>query len=1774
MSKKATATAVLALMLGLGVTPALAQDNGAQTQAAQREMLSKRPDELFKQEKYAEALAAAEDYAKAVEKKEQKPGEDTGNALNSVIWHGVFARRFERALEAGDRAAALAPANLMIQGNRAYALMFLGRADEALAVFTRHKGETISGSGKWEDVIAQDFAEFQKRGLNPPPFARFKEAMAAAPESPRALLDNAMALVSDEKHAEALPLLEKYQEIVKARQGEEHPDYAEALRMREKALTGLRRFAEAESAIRRALAIDEKASGPEAFSVMADLNNLAILLEETNHLAEVGPLKRRALAISEKIYGPEHPTVAILLGNLASLLQTTDQWAEAEQLKRRALAIDEKNYGPDHTNVATKLNNLASLLEATNRLAEAEPLYRRALAIDEKTYGPDHPTIGISLNNLGLFLKRTNRFAEAEPLMRRALAIDEKKYGPDHPNIAIRLNNLSVLLQETNRLAEAETVMRRALALNEKIYGPDHPNVARSLTNLAVLLQEINRLAEAETLVRRALAIHEKSYGPEHSEVAGDLGNLAFLLDKNNNLAEAESLYRRALTIDEKAHGPNHPSVAIRLGNLASLLDKSDRLAEAELLMRRALAIDEKSYGPEHSDVALRLNNLASLLRETNRFLEAEPLYRRALAIHQKVYGPDHPSIATNLNNLASLLQETNRFAEAEAALRRAVDILEKAYKQEHPKTAASLANLAGLLFATNRLAEAEPLMRRTLAISEKIFGPEHPATARDLNNLAALLADAKRYGEAEPLYRRALAIHEKSYGPEHSTVATSLNNLALLLRKIDKLAEAEPMTRRALAIEEKIHGPEHPSVAIKLLSLGELLRGGGRLAEAEPLLNRALAIDEKSYGPDHPDVARILGFMTWLRVRQGDWPGALQATRRSTAIYIASARRMRGTGGEKRQLALNSDQFQEHAAVAFRAARGNTETRDEAFAMAQRVAANEAAGALAQSLARFAGGNDALAVLAREQQDLARQSETLDKRLLNALGKADQATADAARAGQAKIEARLKEIAKQLERDHPDYVALINPEPLTVAQTQALLAPDEAFVQFLDVEAKPYSPIPETAFAFVITKGEALWLELPLGSKALGDKAAALRCGLDSAAWKEPSGRCGKLLGKAAPGDDLPPFDLARAHELYRDLFGQAEDVIKDKRLLIAPSGALTQLPFQVLVTEAPDASANGVDAYAKARWLGTRNAISVLPSAASLKLLRLGKQGSASDPSSRDPFLGFGNPLLNGGGGDRSAWARQACGKTTALRNAKRSANRAAPPALSELYRGAVANVDMLRQATPLPETADELCAVAHSLGAPDSAVYLGERATVSQIKSLSASGALGRARAIHFATHGLVAGETALFFRNHVEPALLMTPPDKDKVTPEDDGLLKASDVTGLKLNADWVVMSACNTAAGGEGGEALSGLARAFFYAGARSMLVSHWYVDSNAAVEITTGAFSALKADPAIGRDEALRRSLSALIAKGGDNAHPSVWAPFVLVGDGGRMSADRTAGAAASTASVSKGPAVDAPQRVLRFAGPGKLAAVSSGGRRAVAPAQDGSVTVWDLETGKPVRKLIGSAAQGKSFSLSADGRLLAGATPDGTSIGLWDADSGQSRGSIAAGAGRKFSREAVVLSPDGRWLAAEQYGAADHGASVGVWNAASGSLTRMLEARFDDVRSLAFSGDGGRLAVSDSKGALLVFDVKTGKAEFSAKLHPAEVRLAALSPDGRVLAAAGAGAGIRLWDVAAGKQLDPIAARAGTIAALAFAHDGRLLVAGGDGAVEFREAPASASGR
>jgi len=160
-------------------------------------------------------------------------------------------------------------------------------------------------------------------------------------------------------------------------------------------------------------------------------------------------------------------------------------------------------------------------------------------------------------------------------------------------------------------------------------------------------------------------------------------------------------------------------------------------------------------------------------------------------------------------------------------------------------------------------------------------------------------------------------------------------------------------------------------------------------------------------------------------------------------------------------------------------------------------------------------------------------------------------------------------------------------------------------------------------------------------------------------------------------------------------------------------------------------------------------------------------------------------------------------------------------------------------------------------------------------------NADGRLARVRVLEFATHGLVAGaadwlaEPALALAAGAEPA---------------DELLLASEASTLKLNADWVLLSACNTASPDEPeAQGLSGLSRAFFFAGARTLLVSHWSISDLVTAKLIPGALRAERDTAGIGRAEALQRASLAIL----DNvelkaANPAFWAPFTLVGEPAR----------------------------------------------------------------------------------------------------------------------------------------------------------------------------------------------------------------------------------------------------------------------------------------------
>lgn len=520
-----------------------------------------------------------------------------------------------------------------------------------------------------------------------------------------------------------------------------------------------------------------------------------------------------------------------------------------------------------------------------------------------------------------------------------------------------------------------------------------------------------------------------------------------------------------------------------------------------------------------------------------------------------------------------------------------------------------------------------------------------------------------------------------------------------------------------------------------------------------------------------------------------------------------------------------------------------------EAFEAAQWAYLSSAGRALRQLGLRAAGGTPELAALVRRQQDLLELVSAREAAIAARAGDGEAESADAIVRLRGEIDSLRAEIAAldaRLATDFPRYGDLAAPAPLALEEVRALLGEDESLLFFLTGR--------EAVHIWAVSREASLWHRAFIPPDFLADEIAALRADLDPNA----ATRGARTLVEGMDGPRIAPFDRSTAHFLYTQLIEPVESVLAGTgHVFVVADGALSGLPLSVLVSERPTGADTDPAAMRATAWLARRFAFTTLPSVDSLSAIRSRPRQHGDGP--RVAFRGIGAPVLGG-------------------RSVQAVAD-AAPE--GSFFRGALADVAAVRNLPPLPQTGPELRRLAETLSAGEDGLLLGERATETAVKAADLSGV----GVLAFATHGLLSGEMP----GLAEPALVLTPPEV--ATVEDDGLLTASEVAGLNLSADWVLLSACNTA-GSDGrpdAEGLSGLARAFLYAGARAILVSHWPVRDDAAARLTTGAIGALDAEAGIGRAEALRRAMMALMEDERDPslAHPSAWAPFVVVGEGG-----------------------------------------------------------------------------------------------------------------------------------------------------------------------------------------------------------------------------------------------------------------------------------------------
>jgi CHAT domain-containing protein len=524
-------------------------------------------------------------------------------------------------------------------------------------------------------------------------------------------------------------------------------------------------------------------------------------------------------------------------------------------------------------------------------------------------------------------------------------------------------------------------------------------------------------------------------------------------------------------------------------------------------------------------------------------------------------------------------------------------------------------------------------------------------------------------------------------------------------------------------------------------------------------------------------------------------------------------------------------------------------EDATQAIGAADWVRAGVVQEALNDAAVRAAASTPELSTVVRQEQDAKNEVLSLRRYLSGDAGAAESPLPGIANQMRARIgvlEAERVQLQAQIKAKFPDYERLVRPTALLPQDIARLLAPQQALLLILPTQQAVYvwavAPDKPAGFARVALPQDQI--------KALVQR---LRLQFDFNA--NPSAGT--------------KFDNQAAFTLYDQLLAPLAGVWQGKsQLIVAAAGDLSQLPFGLLQTRVHEGFGSS------APWLINEASVTQVPSLSAWIAIK----SIAKSKSATEVFSGWGDPDF-GGSSATAAPSGGTSSRKIALTRASSLTDLEAldspqPPTAALKY----ANIPTL------PDTRVELMAIANSLKADTSHdLLLGKNATRQSVLAASQSGALFKKRVLAFATHGLMAGDLP----HLTQPALALAASSADVANPLEP-LLTLEDVLTLKLNADWVVLSACNTAAAdGKAEEALSGLARGFFYAGSRSLLVTHWAVESESARLLTTATFAHYAANPQAPKAESLRQGMLSVMRMP-DYQHPAFWAPYALVGDGGR----------------------------------------------------------------------------------------------------------------------------------------------------------------------------------------------------------------------------------------------------------------------------------------------
>lgn len=1008
-------------------------------------------------------------------------------------------------------------------------------------------------------------------------------------------------------------------------------------------------------------------------------------------------------------------------------------------------------------------------------------------------------------------------------------------------------------------------------------------------------------LGAARTLERRALTAASGQWPAGHEGFFLLRQSLAQWSNQSFDYVEGEDHARAALALAQQNHGDRHLFTGLARLELAHALAGRRQFSEAERQLDDALPIFTAA-GPGANLIA------ATLLRSNLEFSRGRPAEGLRAAENAAILAKDDPQLAAmtwlplaearrrmlQFAKAREALQQAQRTAGSgqrrlllsEAALRSdegdlggALKIVEQGNRLPldrcDPLTGPDADYLSGQIHLLRReISEARASFSQSITGIEQLGLHKSPRYGEALSGLAKTVGLSGDVAEANRLFEATVRAFRTSYGGTTSVEALVRLDQAYIFSATDETRQALPFAQAAVNLLDGLGDANPLYRAYAEATLGHVLKDAGQYGQAEQHLSRALAGFAAIRGEGSFDAAPGLLSLGEIKLAErdpksaeqylkralaaqatGGWAGAQAvgvAHARLAAAYAAQGRRAAALDESERAIRVLLDRVALGEAMPWadaeaerRRARaiieeefslllGETASEGEdhasrsierALTAGQLGASLRTGAAIAQMAQRLSAGNDDLALLIRRRQDLAARWKDDTERQISRLA----SDFDAAPAGASTLRyARdLASINHLIETQYPSAGLVLNSSVVSGEQIAGRLGADEAVLATFVGNA--------ATLVVVIRKGGSQWFAVPVRKSDLEADVRTLRATLNSALWTSR----------------IPPrYPGEVAHRLYETLFGPAADLLRDvAKLVVVPDGPLMSLPFALLLTQPLAEPFRGVETYRDAAWLAKGPALETVPSLAAFVLLRQIPRPRATAIS----FLGVGDPILP---------------DASAVQGGLPTGDGGGKFPLS-------ARIKALGLGE-LPDSGEALRTIAAEIGASRSKLLLRQDASEASLRRTDP----GRYSIIAFATHGLVAGQLT----GQDEPALLLSLPE----TPgsADDGLLEASEVGGMSLNADFVILTACNSAAGDGAPEAepFTGLVKAFFYAGAKSVLASHWTVEAKSAAMLSTQLIESYNGG--MTKAEAWRAVQLAMIGdkdKSG-RTHPYFWAGFQLVG--------------------------------------------------------------------------------------------------------------------------------------------------------------------------------------------------------------------------------------------------------------------------------------------------